>query len=148
MGLHTDTYMWKVVPKRDRPGQMFNFETGLWGEASSSQQPPANSTAYLRNWNLVQTYLHWDSPLPATKKSRITELDFRSPAANKMPEVTRDIHVIENQVNVNAYPYRFSKVKLQIPTLPIKTLDQRGRKSQTMTISHYDPLNAEIPMCS
>lgn len=72
MGLPSDTYMWQVVHKRDRHGQVMNAEAGTWVGRGSSIHLPANGTTYLRNWSLMQSYFHWDLPLPAAKKARIT----------------------------------------------------------------------------
>lgn len=72
-----DSYMWKLIPKRDRPSNPFNFVSGLWGEANTSQHTSSlNNTAYARNWGLMQNYFHWDCPLPAPKKPRIYDIDL------------------------------------------------------------------------
>lgn len=112
MSLHPVTYMWKLVHKRDRPGQLVNVEVETWGEDGSYLHLPANGTAYLRNWSLMQSHFYWDMPLPAAKKPRITdlsEIDLYSPPANQLPEVERDIHVIDDQISVNAFPHQSYK---------------------------------------
>lgn len=61
----------------------------------------------------MQSYFYWDIPLPTTKKARITEIPKidinRNP--EQLPEAEKEIHVIEEQINVLAYPRRWYKGK-------------------------------------
>lgn len=114
MGVHSNTYMWKVVHKKDRPGQMINVEAGTWGEDGSYIQLPANGTTYFRNWSLMQSYFHWDLLLQAAKKPRITELseiDLNITPDNQLSVAERDIHVIDDDISVNAFPHQWYKGK-------------------------------------
>lgn len=100
--MYPDTYMWRVMHKRDRAADSSN---------SGADYLPANATAYLRNWNLMQSYFHWDITLPAAKKARITELPEINLNYNPYPvaEAEKEIHVIEEQLNVLAYPHQWYK---------------------------------------
>ncbi|KAI3873645.1 hypothetical protein MKX03_006195, partial [Papaver bracteatum] len=104
-----DTYMWKAIQKRDRPGQGLSLDSGFWCESSSSQQVSVNSTSYLRNWSLMQAYFHWDTPLPAPKKARITALDLNCPPTDQLIEEIKDVHVVEDTDKVVAFPYQWFK---------------------------------------
>lgn len=103
----TDTYMWKVVHKRDRPGQSLNLEAGYWSGVSSSQHPLNNDSDYIRNWQLMQSFFHWDSPLPSPKKLKITEIDLNCTPQEQLPEAPRDIYVIDEQAQDNTYPHQW-----------------------------------------
>lgn len=63
--VQTDTYMWKVVHKRDRPDPSLNLEAGFWSGARSSQQSHNKDSAYIRNWQLMQSFFLWDLRLPS-----------------------------------------------------------------------------------
>ncbi|KAI3842860.1 hypothetical protein MKX03_008650, partial [Papaver bracteatum] len=91
------SYMWKVIHKRDRPGHYLNMEAGFWGSTSSSQCP--FNLDYIRNWQLMQSYFHWDVPLPASKKLKITEIEMNCQPPEQDTEIPKDIHVIEEQDN-------------------------------------------------
>ncbi|XP_026425467.1 uncharacterized protein LOC113321770 [Papaver somniferum] len=105
----TDTYMWKVVYKRDTPGQSLNLEAGYWSGASSSRQPLNIDHDYVKNWQLMQSFFHWDSPLPAPKKLKITEIDLNCTPEEPVPEAPRDIYVVGEQAQVNTHPHQWFK---------------------------------------
>ncbi|XP_026446650.1 uncharacterized protein LOC113347252 isoform X1 [Papaver somniferum] len=96
------SYIWRVMHKRDRHAQSSNF---------GPEHLPANSTAYFRNWSLTQSYFHWDIPLPAAKKARITEIPEIDLNCNseQLPEAEKQIHVTEEKINVLAYPHQWYK---------------------------------------
>lgn len=96
-----DSYMWKVVHKRDRPGQSLNMEAGFWGNNWSSQKPINLDLDYTRNWQLMQSYFYWDVPLPASKKLKITEIEMNCHPLEQVHELPKDIHVIEEQDKTN-----------------------------------------------
>ncbi|KAI3877409.1 hypothetical protein MKX03_026466, partial [Papaver bracteatum] len=104
-----DTYMWQAIQKRDKPGQGLSLDSSFWCESISSQQVSVNNTAYLRNWSLMQAYFHWDTPLTAPKKARITELDLNCPPPNQLIEDIKDVHVMEDTDKVVAFPHQWFK---------------------------------------
>lgn len=63
----------------------------------------------------MQSYFHWDSPLPAAKKLKITELngnDLNYHSAKLQPEESRpedakDIFVCEEIANMKAYHHQW-----------------------------------------
>lgn len=55
----------------------------------------------------MQSFFHWDLPLLAPKKLKITELDLNFLPQDQVPEVTRDIHVIDEQVKDYGHPHQW-----------------------------------------
>lgn len=49
----------------------------------------------------MQYFFHWDVPLPAPKKLKITEIDLNNQTPEQVPKIPRDIHVIEEQDKAN-----------------------------------------------
>lgn len=99
--------MWKVVYKRDRHDQSLNLEAVFWSGDVSSKQSHNKDSAYIVNWQLMQSYSHWDLPLPALKKLKITEIDLNCPPQEQVLEVPRNIYVIEEQDKANTHPHQW-----------------------------------------
>lgn len=57
----------------------------------------------------MQAYFHWDTPLPATKRPRIAEIDLNCPPPGQMSEEPKDNQIIEDTSNVIAYPHQWFK---------------------------------------
>lgn len=116
-----DSYTWKMVNKRARPGHAFNFVSGLWDEnsTSSSYQTSVNSIAYMRNWSLMQNHFYWDYPLPVPKRARITELEMepndKPNVDTKENEELKEIKVIESTVSAVNQPHQCSEENHQAP---------------------------------
>lgn len=110
--LQRDTYMWKIIQKRDRPGNPFVCANGLRGEASTSQQVNTlNKTAYVQNWAMMQNFFHWDNPLPAPKKPRLEDINLNidlnlSLSIGSQAE-TREMEVIEPIRFVKDFPHQW-----------------------------------------
>ncbi|KAI3840661.1 hypothetical protein MKX03_004673, partial [Papaver bracteatum] len=134
------SYMWKMLNKRSKPGQIFqktDFGTG----ASSSHQLSANATEYYRNWSLMQSYFHWDSPLPVAKKLKITELNgnnlnyhlVKMQPIEPRPEVIKDIFVCEETENIKVHPHQWFRGETSVESQNVK--DPKGKGKQ---VENYD----------
>ncbi|XP_026453039.1 uncharacterized protein LOC113353756 [Papaver somniferum] len=105
-----DSYMWKVIQKRDRSGNPFNFASGIWSEASSSQQQNNNdNTAYLRNWSLMQSYFHWDNPPLVPKRTRLNGLELTLAPPNPSQVEIRVLEESEVGGSMRNYPHQWFK---------------------------------------
>ncbi|KAI3856906.1 hypothetical protein MKX03_036212 [Papaver bracteatum] len=100
--MQLDTYMWRVMHKRDRATPAPNL---------GPEHLTTNATGYFRNWSLMQSYFQWDFSLPAAKKAKITEISETDLNCNPAldSETEKEIHVIEEKMNILAYPHQWYK---------------------------------------
>lgn len=108
IGPKLDAYMWKVIQKRDRPGNPFTSAFRLWDEGSSSQeQNNSGCTTYFKNWSLMQSYFHWDNPLPVTKRPKYDNLELTlAPPNSRLVEI-REMEEYDPMNSMKIFPHQW-----------------------------------------
>lgn len=108
VGPRPDAYMWKVIQKRDKPGNPFTSASASWDEGSSSQQHNINmNIAYFQNWSLMQSFFHWDNPLPVPKRPRVDELELTLAPPSSRQLVIKEVEESGNGNQLLKYPHQW-----------------------------------------
>lgn len=80
----------------------------------------------------MQSYFHWNLPLPAAKKPKITEInDFdltNQMTEEQRPEDAKDIYVSEEHVNINTYSHHWFVGEASCASNTNKYLKSKGKQ--------------------